>query len=136
MNIEEFLCQADRAFNDEGIPCDFGCSKHSIPAMIEYIKNNLSAYPYAVISDWKWIDISVAKEVREDLEQYGFKPCALFAHKVIADESMRGFNSVRTTLLQGFYKNCIFLTQNTAYILQGPGKRVSIDSRVFSSLMG
>jgi len=136
MNIEEFLDQTDRVFNDEGIPCDFGCSEHSVPAMIEYIKNNLSPYPYAVVSDWKWIDLDVPSEIREDLEQHGLKPCALFAHKVIADERMRGFRSVRTTLLQGLYKNCIFLTQNTAYILCGPSKRVSIDYRIFASLTG
>ncbi|EGG99581.1 hypothetical protein imdm_938 [gamma proteobacterium IMCC2047] len=136
MNIEEFLDQTDRVFNDEGIPCDFGCSQHSIPTMIEYVKNNLSPYPYTVVSGWKWIDIDVSKEIKEDLKKYGFKPCALFARKVIDAERMRRFNSVRTTLLQGFHNNCIFLTQNTAYILCGPGKRVSINSRVFSSLMG
>lgn len=136
MNIEKFLDQTDRVFNDEGIPCDFGCSKQSVSAMIEYIKNNFSSYPYTVVSDWKWIDIDASNEIKEDLAQYGLKPCALFAHKVIDDERMRGFNSVRTTLMQGFHKNCIFLTQNTAYILCGPGKRVSMDVGVFTSLMG
>lgn len=136
MKIEEFLNQVDRIYNDEGITCDFGCSKQSLPAMIEYVKNNLSDYPYAVVSGWKWIDIDVSDETKEDLSKCGFKPSALIARNVIVDEQSRGFKSVQTTLLQGFYKNCIFLTQNTAYILCNQGKRVSIDPRVYYKMMG
>jgi len=136
MNIEAFINQAAGVFNNEGTPCDFGCSQRSVPTMIEYIKKHLSPYPYCVVADWKWIDMNASQEIRESLGNYGFKPSALLARRVITDERMRPFKSVRTTLLQGFHKNCIFLTRNTAYILSGPGTRVSVDSRVFTCIFG
>lgn len=136
MNIEEFISQTDHVFNHKGTPCDFGCSQRSVPAMIEYVKTHLSPYPYSVVADWKWIDMDASQETRDSLDSYGLKPSALFAHRVITDERMRPFKSVRTTLLQRFHKNCIFLTRNTAYILTGPGTRVSIDTRVFISIFG
>jgi len=136
MNIEEFINQTDNALNQEGAPCDFGCSQRSVPAMIEYIKTHLSPYPYSVVADWKWVDMDASQETRESLESYGLKPSALLVNRVITDERMRPFKSVRTTLLQSLHKNCIFLTRNTAYILTTPGTRVSIDTRVFISLFG
>jgi len=136
MNIEDFINQADGVFNNEGAPCDFGCSQRSVPTMIKYIKKHLSPYPYCVVADWKWIDMNASEKTRESLDSYGLKPSALLARRVITDERMRPFESVRTTLLQGFHKNCIFLTRNTAYILSGPGTRVSIDTRVFTSIFG
>lgn len=136
MKVEEFMNQVDRIYNEEGASCDFGCSQQSVPAMIEHIKKHLSPYPYCVVTDWKWVDMSASQETRECLDNYGLKPSALFAGQVIADEGMRRFESVRTTLLQSFHKNCIFLTRNTAYILSGPGKRVSVDARVFTYIFG
>ena len=136
MNIEEFISQYDRVFGDEGTPCDFGCSQQSVPAMIEYVKAHLSPYPYSVVADWKWVDMDASQETRESLDSYGLKPCALFANRVITDELMRPFKSVRTTILQGFHENCIFLTRNTAYILTGPGTRVSIDTKTFINIFG
>lgn len=134
MNINEFLAQADRIFNNEGDPCDFGCSVSTIPEMIKYVEEELASYPYCVVSNWVWIDINASSKAQESLEKRGLKPCALYAHKVVDDERMRPFKSVRTTFLQGFHKNCIFLTQNTAYILNGPGTRVSVDTSVFASI--
>ncbi len=78
--------------------------------------------------------MNVSETTKESLESYELKPSASLAHRIIADESMRSFKSVRTTLLQEPHKNCIFLTRNTAYILNGPGTRVSIKPQVFTSI--
>lgn len=136
MNIEEFLNQTDAVLGYEGVHSDFGCSEQSVPAMIEYVKHQLPDYPSCVVADWKWVDMNASHEDEEMLAEHGFKPSALLAHRVISDDCMRGFKSVRTTLLKELHKNCIFVTRNTAYILTGPGKRVSVDAPVFISIFG
>lgn len=134
MDIGEFLSQADRILNNAGDSCDFGCSENAVSEMIEYIKTNLPEYPYCIISDWTWIDINVSKEALEQIDKRGLKPCAIYANKVIEDEAGRPFESVRTTLLQGFHKNCIFLSRNTAYILLRPETRITVEYPVFASI--
>lgn len=136
MNIEEFLTQTDLVLGNEGVHSDFGCSEQSVPAMIEYVKSHFPDYPCCVVADWKWVNMKAPPEVHEMLGEHGLKPSAVLAHRVVSDDSMRGFKSVRTTLLKELHKNCIFLTRNTAYILIEPGKRVSVDAPVFTSIFG
>lgn len=134
MEIREFLNQADRVFNNDGDSCDFGCTENAASEMIAYVKANFPSYPFCVVSDWVWVDINVSKEVIEALESRGLKPSVIYAHRVINDEAGRAFESVRTTLLQDFHKNCVFLSRNTAYILQGQATRVPIDSIVYARI--
>jgi len=134
MNLHEFLSQADLVFNEGGDSCDFGCSDNDVSEMITYVKDNFPDYPYCTISNWVWMDIEAPKETKEKFEKRGLKLCAIYAHEVIEDEPNRGFSSVKTTFLKGFHKNCIFLTQNTAYILKRPGTRISLDAEVFLSI--
>jgi len=134
MNINELIHQAQSVFNNEGVLCDFGCSKNSTPCMIEFIKEHLPHYQYCVISNWRWIDIDVSEETRKMLKERGLKPCVLYSDNIDEDEKNRGFKSVRTTFLKSFHENCIFLTKNTAYILRGSGTRITIDAAVFASI--
>jgi len=134
MNINELINQAQSVFNNQGDHCDFGCSQNLTPCMIEYIKEHLPHYQYCVISNWRWVDIDVSDEVRKKLKVRGFKPSFLYSDSVEEDEKMRGFKSVRTTYLKSFHNNCIFLTKNTAYILRGPGTRMTVDAAVFASI--
>ena len=89
-----------------------------------------------MVADGKWVDMKAPQEIQETLGKYGLKLSALLAHRVVSDDGMRGFKSVRTTLLKEPHKNCTFLTRNTAYILIEPGKRVSVDAPVFTSIFG
>lgn len=102
--------------------------------MIEYIKEHLPHYQYCVISNWRWVDIDTSEKARKKLKERGLKPCFLYSASVVEDEKIRGFKSVRTTFLKSFHKNCIFLTKNTAYILQGSGTRITIEAAVFASI--
>lgn len=134
MSIEKIFAQAGHVFSRTGDPCDFGCDESSVPEIIAYIKEHLPSYPYCVIADWVWIDINVKPEVLKQFNERGLKPSFIYAHKVIDDETQRPFEFVRTTYLQDFRENCIFLSRNTAYILQGQGTRVSIDPVVFAAV--
>ena len=134
MELGEFLSQTDRVLSNTGDPCDFGCSENAVSEIIKYIKENLPDYPYCIISDWTWVDINLPEEAIEQIEKRGLKPCAIYANKVIEDEAGRPYENLRTTLLQGFHKNCIFQSRNTAYILLRPGTRVLVEYSVFASI--
>jgi len=134
MDLKDVLTQLDQVFNNDGDTCDFGCSEQAVPKMIVYVKESFPSYPYCVVSDWVWIDLTVSNKAMATLEERGLKPSAVYAHQVVDDEMRRDFKSVRTTLLQDFYKNCIFLSRNTAYILQGSGTRVSVNPAIFASI--
>lgn len=134
MNVNDFIKQTQSVFNNRGDHCDFGCSQNSILCVIEYIKEHLPHYQYCVISNWRWIDIDASEEAKKKLKARGLKPCFLYSDSVDEDEKNRGFKSVRTTFLKSFHKNCIFLTKNTAYFLQGSGTRMTIDAAVFASI--
>lgn len=134
MNVEEFISQVEKVLAGQGAQCDFGCSQEAIPEMIDYIKKHLPAYPFCVIADWTWLDINLEPEVQALFGKRGAKPCFIYAHKVIEDQAQRPFKSVRTTYLQDFQKNCIFLSKNTAYILTGQGTRVSVDPQVLRAI--
>lgn len=134
MSIEKIFSQAGHVFARTGAPCDFGCDKSAVPQMIEYVKEHLPGYCYCVIADWVWIDINVTLEAQEQYDQQGLKPSIIYAHKVIDDEAQRPFEFLRTTALQKFQKNCIFLSRNTAYVLCGPGTRVTIDPVVYDAV--
>jgi Domain of unknown function (DUF6957) len=134
MDIKSFVAQADRVFNCAGDSCDFGCHESAVPKMIEYVKEHLPGYHYCVIADWVWIDINVTPEELKYFDERGVKPSVIYAHKVIDDEAGRPFESVRTTFLQDFQQNCVFLSRNTAYILHASGTRVTIDSLVFATV--
>ena len=134
MDIKSFVTQADRIFNCTGDPCDFGCHENKVAEKIAYVKKHLSGYLYCVVADWIWIDINVSPENLKRFQVRGIKPSFVYAHKVIEDEAQRPFVSVRTTFLQDFHENCIFLSRNTAYILCGKGTRVSIDPVVYAAV--
>jgi len=134
MDLKSYLAQVDQIFNGDGVSCDFGCSEASVSDMIAHIKEYLPAYPYCVIADWVWLDIKLEPEIQALFDIRGAKPCFIFAHKVIEDQAQRSFKSVRTTYLQEFQKNCIFLSKNTAYLLVGRGTRVSVDPQVLRSI--
>jgi len=134
MDIKSFVTQADRIFSCTGDSCDYGCHENAVPKMIMYVKEHLPDYHYCLVSDWVWIDINVTPEHTERFMERGIKPCFVYAHRVIDDEAQRSFKSVRTTFLQNFQQNCIFLSRNTAYILLRPGTRVSIDPIVYATV--
>ena len=134
MSIEKIIAQVGHVYSRTGDSCDFGCDESSVPIMIAYVKEYLPRYPFCVVADWVWVDINVESEVLEKFNERDLKPSFIYAHKVIDDEVQRPFEFVRTTYLQDFRENCIFLSRNTAYILQGQGTRVSIDPVVFAAV--
>jgi hypothetical protein len=88
------------------------------------------------VSDWIWWEINCMESTRKMLSQDGLKPTALYSHNLLWDE-LGDFaigSSVKTSLLERFEEECLFITRNTTYVLVGPGRQSDIDPRVFNSI--
>jgi hypothetical protein len=130
------IAQAARLVNGRGDPCDFGCGESDVQEMIAHVKKILPDRPYCAVRHWCWADVDIDPRQAEEVRQAGVKPAFVYANYIIDDESGR-WNvglSVRTTLLVELHKGCIFATRNTAYILVGPGTRMSVCPNVYNNL--
>ena len=124
MNLEDQIKQFYDIFNpNNGAPCDFGCEPETVPEMIAFIKQNIPNKCYCTVKQWTWIDIDIPKAVEPLYEKHGIQPAIIVAQHVIEDEAGRWRSGwyAKTSGLVAFHENCIFETQNTAYILVGGG---------------
>ena len=85
-------------------------------------------YPYAeycLVSKWRWIDLDVTQEQRDELGRTNRQPVVIYADNVIYDSQRRWDvdDFVRTSYLHKFEDGFIFQTLNTIYILMGDGVR-------------
>ncbi len=85
-------------------------------------------YPYAeycLVSKWRWIDLDVTQEQRDELGRTNRQPVVIYADNVIYDSQRRWDvdDFVRTSYLHKFEDEFIFQTLNTIYILMGDGVR-------------
>lgn len=97
-------------------------------------------YPYAeycLVSRWRWVDLDVTPEQRNELARTNRQPVVIYAHTVIYDSQRRWDvgDFVRTSYLHKFEDGLIFKTLNSIYILIGDGirTRASIETlgRIF-----
>lgn len=136
MELDAKLRQAHDVMCLRGEACDFGCAPDSIADVLSIAKAQYPDRPYCVVTDWIWVDIHAPQSDRDSLEQTGLVPCFIFALNVLDDEARRPHIGpmVRTSLLQHFEQNCLFVTANTVYILTGHGKRTSVTPEVAMSI--
>lgn len=138
MELNDLLTQIYEAYEGNDIPCDYGCSEKSIDIMIKETKIIEPYKPYCIVENWIWLDFSFSEADAKVFTERDFKPCLVRSKKVIEDEAKRLHigTSVRSTWLRSFHNNCIFMTQNTSYILVGKGSRVSVSPEILSVILG
>ncbi len=80
---------------------------------------------YCLVSDWRWLDLDVTQEQRDELVRTNRQPVLIYAHTVIYDSRRRWDvgDFVRTSYLHKFEDGFIFQTLNSIYILIGDGIR-------------
>jgi len=86
---------------------------------------NYRGKPYCIVRNWTLVDIDVTDTYRADLAGDGLEPIVLYASDVLihsAGKRDRG-NWVRSTFQLCFQMGYLFETQNTCYLLLGPGRR-------------
>lgn len=94
----------------------------------EAVRRVRERYPYAeycLVSNWRWLDLDVTEEQRDELARTNRQPVVIYAHTVIYDSQRRWDvgDFVRTSYLHRFEDDFIFQTLNSIYILIGDGIR-------------
>lgn len=80
--------------------------------------------PVCLVRDWIWYDIDIPSHVCAQFQREGLNPSIVFSRNVIFDSAnrvpLKGW--VRTSLLVN-YRDHLFRTRNTVYVLVGNGQR-------------
>lgn len=87
---------------------------------------------FCVVRQWILIDLNVTPDENKKLTKLGLLPATLFAHEVVLDSKGRFKPSmwVRSNFGKSFTQGTMFETNNTVYLLCGPGQRkeASVDA--------
>jgi len=120
----------------KGESCDLGCSIEKIPEMILLSKKMVPTKPYRVVRHWCWGDIDLDMLGLKHIKQAGIEPSFIYADEIMEDErgDVRRGIAVKSTLLVKFHLDCLFVTRNTAYILVGTGRRMTVKPAVYLNL--
>lgn len=131
--IEQFA----QLFNEEGDPCDYGCSEESVEQVIVRAKELFPNKPCCVVSRWCWADVDISARDNEEFQRMGVQACFIYSNNIIRDEidPWAEGSCVRTSFLEAFHDRCIFSTRNTNYLLVGPGVRLKVLPQVLTNLV-
>lgn len=107
----------------DGIPTPG--SKVSQEEAVRIVRERHPYAEYCIVSNWRWVDLDVTPEQRDELARTNRQPVVIYAHTVIYDSQRRWDvgDFVRTSYLHKFEDGFIFQTLNTIYILIGDGIR-------------
>ena len=88
------------------------------------------------VKNWVWWDIKEDQECNEICIRYKLKPSAIYSHNLLWDESGQFSSgwSLRTSFLEKFEEGCLFITNNTIYVLVGPGRQSDVTLREYDSV--
>lgn len=121
-------------FNQTGDTIDIGCSDNNIPKSINYAYSVSGNKRVRVVKDWQWWDLIFDERTHEAFTNEGLQPSIVYCKNLIFDSDLFVTNSgvhVRTSLLKKFHKDySVYETNNTHYILNGPGERKSVNAEL------
>lgn len=134
---KQLIGQFAQLYNEEGDPCDYGCSEEFVEQMIARAKELFPNKPCCVVCDWSWADVDIDARQAEEIQRTGVQACFIYANNIIRDEAdpWAEGSSVRTSLLETFHDQCIFSTRNTNYVLVGQGVRMKSLPQVLTNLV-
>jgi hypothetical protein len=93
--------------------------------LIAFAAKTFPGKAFCVVKQWILIDLTVNPDEKEKLTGLGLLPATLFAHEIVLDSKGR-FQAgmwVRSNFGVSFTEGCVFETNNTVYLLLGPGLR-------------
>lgn len=102
-----------------------------------YAQKTFPRGDFCLVRQWRWIDLDVSDQQREELAKTKRLPVILYAHGVVYDSNRRWDvgDFVRTSPLHVFEEGFHFRTLHTVYLLLGAGtrKRASMEAvgRIF-----
>lgn len=127
-----------RFYKEVGEPCDLGCDEIDIQKWIGFCEEK---YPYkgvCTVKKWAVVECQCGEnEVEIIKEKLGLEPFVLNANYVIWDSKSRWRegNFCCSFFLVELEADCLFITENTCYILVGKGHRKSISPTMLLSIM-
>lgn len=135
----DYLEEISRLVHGEGDPCDLGADASHIEKIVRDLESQPPWRPYCIVADWTWVDlISVDKDqFSKAIREPSAQPVGLYSNNVIQDQLGRCHpgECIRSTPLVEFRENCMFITRNTIYLMQGPGKRLRMQPNSFVSVL-
>lgn len=121
--MKQELARLASVLYEPGVLTDFGCSESQIELMKQKCEQFSPDKPICVVKDWAIWDIEPPQSSPD------FVISLIKADYIIYDELDRfpvgGW--VRTTAILSIHESCIFMTNNTSYILVGRGTRKSVE---------
>ncbi|MDO9519356.1 MAG: 3'-5' exonuclease [Pseudohongiella sp.] len=89
LNYEVVLAQFSQLLNEVADYCDLGCSEKIVDEIVPRDKELFPIKPCCVAGRWCWADIDVDPQHEIDTVESGFKPCFIYANRVISDDRKR-----------------------------------------------
>ncbi|OUS23369.1 hypothetical protein A9Q98_14880 [Thalassotalea sp. 42_200_T64] len=124
-DIENQITQLTKVLYGQGTSTEFGCSDEDVDTMKAFCQKLEPYKPYCVVKHWTIWDIQTPV-----ITEGKHPPMALIKADHILDDELQRFpvgGWVRSTAIVEIYKNCIFRTNNSSYILVGSGTRKNVD---------
>jgi hypothetical protein len=130
MNLHDLV----HLFIEEGL--EMGGAELSVDALVSLARESNGSKRCCIVQEWFYLDVEVSEAELRLLTERGWKPAVLLSLNVVRDERGRfpvgGW--VRSGFQTDFYRDCIFETSNTLYLLQGRGFRMRVSLDVLYSL--
>lgn len=121
---------------DNGVLMDgVGCSEPNHDACFEKALEIANGKRVRSVKDWQWWDLSDVTS--EHAFQYGAIPAVIYAGRILRDTSNPNGEPqrCRTSPIVMLHENIFVETQNSIYMLVGPGTRKSTTVRMVMSIV-
>lgn len=123
MNRNCTVEEIDSFLNEKGDPSSLGCNESDVERLIALCENRHPDKGVCTVKKWTVVDIDYDDESKAWFHAKGLHPIVLHTNHVMWDKNQRWRpgSFATSSLLVNIEENCFFVTQNTVYLLVGPG---------------
>lgn len=124
-------------FSETGTPSDLGCDESEAKKWICFCEDKFPSKGICTVKNWAIVECQCNAVEMSQLREKGLLPFVLHANNVVWDSKgrWREGSFACTFFLVLIEENCLFITNNTCYILLGTGHCKSISTAMLVSIM-
>ena len=124
-------------YSETGIASDLGCDESESGEWISFCEDKYPSKGVCTVKNWAIVECQCNEIEKEQLRSKGLLPAVLHSNYVVWDSRgrWRTGSFACTFFLVAIEENCLFITDNTCYILLGAGHRKSISTPMLVSIM-
>lgn len=136
MKNEILIEEIARFFKMEGDQSALGCDQSEISTWVKFCEEKYPSKGYCAVKSWSIVECECNETEEFQLFEMGLLPFVLHTNYVIFDSRRRWQQgSFASSYFQvSFEHNCLFVTNNTCYILVGVGHRKSISPALLAAI--